>query len=266
MSAGAAIEQLKLAFEKNVLYLDGGWQTIVDGLSEAALRAGVSVETGAKVDVVGRDTKGAVRGVRLADGRSFRARNVIIASSPAIARSLVEDAGQTSLARWAEEAIPVRAACLDIALKRLPNPKATAAFGMDRPLYLSVHSAAARLAPEGGALIHVARYLRPDDADSPAAVERELEGLLDVVQPGWRAGLVYRRFLPDMIVMNDTAKASSQGTKGRPAPQVNDVQGLFVIGDWVGSEGMLVDASLASAKRAAEIVAARPAVSLRAAS
>src|SRR5215216_3978529 len=46
MSAGAAIEQLKLAFDKSVLYLDGGWQTIVDGLAAAAKRAGVVIGTG----------------------------------------------------------------------------------------------------------------------------------------------------------------------------------------------------------------------------
>jgi hypothetical protein len=115
-------------------------------------------------------------------------------------------------------------------------------------------------------MIHVAKYLPPDHSDSPASVERELEGLLDVVQQGWREAVVYRRFLPDMIVMNDTATASRQGTKGRPSPQVDDVPGLFVVGDWVGGEGMLVDASFASARHAAELVAARHPLSLRAAS
>src|ERR1051325_5383102 len=52
MSAGAAIKQLQLAFSKGVLYLDGGWQTIVDGLLNAALQAGVEIETGAKIEQV----------------------------------------------------------------------------------------------------------------------------------------------------------------------------------------------------------------------
>jgi phytoene dehydrogenase-like protein len=265
MSAGAAIEQLKMAFDKSVLYLDGGWQTIVDRLTEKAKQAGVSIETGAKVEMIERDQRGAVRGVRLADGRAFVTRNVIIASSPAVAAGLVEHGQQSSLARWADEATPVKAACLDVALEYLPKPKATFALGIDRPLYLSVHSATARLAPEGGAMIHVAKYLPPDHDDSPNAVERELEGLLDLVQPGWREAVVYRRFLPDMIVMNDTAMARRDGTKGRPGPQVGDVPGLFVVGDWVGSEGLLVDASLASARRAAELLAAEVPVSLAAA-
>ncbi|MFP5265523.1 MAG: phytoene desaturase family protein [Blastocatellia bacterium] len=266
MSAGAAIEQLKLAFTKSVLYLDGGWQTIVDGLMRKAEQAGVSVEAGAKVEVVLRDAAGAARGVRLADGREFGSRNVVIASSPAVAARLVEHGRQTSLARWADEAVTVKAACLDVALDYLPKPKATFALGVDRPLYLSVHSAAARLAPEGGAMIHVAKYLPPDHDDAPEAVERELEGLLDLVQPGWRAAVAQRRFLPDLVVMNDTATALRDGTKGRPGPRVSDVPGLFVSGDWVGGEGLLVDASLASAKQAAELVAAEIPASLAAAS
>jgi phytoene dehydrogenase-like protein len=260
MSAGAAIEQLKKAFATSVLYLDGGWQTLVEGLREAAVRAGVMIETGARVDAVARDATGAVEGVRLADGRMIRTSTVLIASSPTTAFRLVENAEETALSRWADQAIPVRAACLDVALSRLPRPKATFALGIDRPLYLSVHSATARLAPEGSALIHVAEYLAPDHHDSPESVERELEGLLDLVQPGWREAVVYRRFLLDMITMNAMPLASLDGSRGRPGPEVAGIRGLFVAGDWVGNEGMLVDASLASAKEAANLIAApRPA-------
>jgi phytoene dehydrogenase-like protein len=264
MSAGAAIRQLQLAFAKGVLYLDGGWQTIVDGLLDAALQAGVEIETGAKVERVERDRGGAVCGLRTADGQVIYATNIVIAASPGIAASLVERSEQTQLARWADEAIAVKAACLDIALEQLPKPKALYAFGIDRPLYLSVHSAAARLAPAGGALIHVAKYLAPAEDESSADVEGELEQLLDLVQPGWRASVVHRRFLPAMTVMNALATAPQGGTEGRPGPPVDDVPGLYVIGDWVGPEGMLVDASLASARRAAEIIASARTFQMRA--
>lgn len=264
MSAGAAIEQLKKAFATGVLYLDGGWQTIVEGLREAAERAGVLIETGVRVEAVTRDSAGALKGVRLAGGHLIDASTVLIASSPGTAARLVENAAHTSLRRWAEQAIPVRAACLDVALSRLPKPKATFALGIDRPLYLSVHSASARLAPEGCALIQTAKYVPPDDPDPAETVERELEGLLDLVQPGWREVVVHRRFLPDMIVMNAIPSASGDGTRGRPSPEVADVRGLYVAGDWVGDEGLLVDASLASARRAAEMIAAARSVSVAA--
>ena len=107
-------------------------------------------------------------------------------------------------------------------------------------------------------MIHAAKYLPPEHRDSAENVEHELEDLLDLVQPGWRETVVYRRFLPDMVVMNAMPLARLDGTRERPSPEVADVRGLFVAGDWVGNEGLLVDASLASAKLAAEMIAAQP--------
>jgi phytoene dehydrogenase-like protein len=256
MSAGSAIEQLKKAFATSVLYLDGGWQTLVDALREKTESAGAIVETGVRVDAVTRGAAGEVTGVRLADGRLIETPTVLIASSPSAAVRLVENGSKTSIAQYANRAIPVRAACLDVALSRLPVQRATFSLGIDRPLYLSVHSATARLAPEGGALIQTAKYLSPDHHDSAESVERELEALLDLVQPGWREAVVQRRFLPDMIVMNAMPLASLDGIAGRPGAEITDVNGLFVAGDWVGNEGLLVDASLASAKAAAELIVA----------
>jgi phytoene dehydrogenase-like protein len=255
LSAGTAIAQLQKAFEKNVLYLDGGWQSIVDGLRKAAVDAGVAIEPGARVEAVERESSGSVSGVRLADGKRFQANQVVIAAGPAIAASLIEGGAPESLRKWADGAIPVRAACFDVALQYLPNPRSPYAFGVDQPLYLSVHSVSARLAPGGGALIHVAKYLSPDNRQQAAEVETELEHFLDLVQQGWKDALVYRRFLPDMIVMHALAEARTGGIAGRPRPRVEEVPGLYVVGDWVGNEGLLVDASLASAQRAAEMIA-----------
>jgi phytoene dehydrogenase-like protein len=254
MSAGTAIEQLQKALAHGVLYLDRGWQTLVDKLSEVATQAGVIIETGVRAESVERGAGGQVEGVIFGDGRTCRASTVVLASTPAIASGLVRDGHQTSLARWAERSIPVRAACLDVALNRLPNPNARFALGIDAPLYLSVHSAAAELAPEGGALIQVAKYLPRDHRARPEDDERQLKELLDMIQPGWREAVVHQRFLPDMIVMNAIATAEGNGTSGRPGPAVHDVPGLFVAGDWVGSVGLLADASLASARQAATMI------------
>src|SRR5262249_62400842 len=42
-SAGAAIDQLQLGLKDGVLYLDGGWQTIVNGLRRAATGRGAPI-------------------------------------------------------------------------------------------------------------------------------------------------------------------------------------------------------------------------------
>lgn len=253
LSAGDALAQTKLALIGNVDYLDGGWRVLIDGVRDAALAAGVRIVADTPVVGIAREIGGgAVRGVRLADGTTRDAAAVIVATDPATAAALVDHAEDTPLRAWADRAIPVELACLDVGLSALPNPDGILAFGIDCPLYLSVHSAVARLAPEGGAVIHVAKYLRGDRRSDPDADRRELEWLLDQLQPGWRERIVSRLFLPRMTVSNALVTAADGGLAGRPGPAVPGVTGLYVAGDWVGPTGMLVDAALASAKLAAE--------------
>lgn len=251
-SAGAAIAQLQLALSSNVLYLDGGWQTLVEGLRKAAQTAGVQILTGEKVEAI--EHNATVQGLRLADGSRRAAFAVIITGSPTEAVTLVQSEAKALMQKWAATARPVKAACLDIGLARLPQPRARFTLGIDRPLYFSVHSAVAKLAPEGGAVIHAAKYLNPTARTDPKADERELEEALDIMQPGWREVVAERRFLPSMTVSHAVATAAVGGLAGRPGPAVPGVRNLYVAGDWVGTEGLLADASLASAQQAAELV------------
>ncbi|HET6407869.1 MAG TPA: hypothetical protein VFG14_08300, partial [Chthoniobacteraceae bacterium] len=158
-----------------------------------------------------------------------------------------------SLRQWADEAIPVHASCLDIALKRLPNPEHQFAIGLDRSLYYSVHTRSAKLAPGNGAVIQLAKYLRSDSTQKGSDLRRELEDVMDWLQPGWRDELVTDRFLPRMLVTNAIATAATGGTSGRPSSSVPEIPNLFLAGDWVGPHGMLVDASLSSARDAAKL-------------
>jgi phytoene dehydrogenase-like protein len=248
LSAGAAISQLQLALAGGVLYLDGGWQTLVDKLRLAAEQAGGNFVTGARVTQI--EHNGAVQAIRLADGQRLPVMAAILATSPAEAGALLHDGAQHN---WAWTPVPVKVACLDVALQRLPEPHALFALGIDRPLYFSVHSATARLAPAEGVLIHVAKYLGNETADVHA-VERELEGVLDLLQPGWRTVLAEHRFLSSMTAANALVTAAQGGYAGRPKPDGAGICGLFLAGDWVGNEGMLADASVASGKRAAELI------------
>ncbi|MFN8516577.1 MAG: NAD(P)/FAD-dependent oxidoreductase [Thermomicrobiales bacterium] len=261
LSMGAAAVQLRMGLVQGVTYLDGGWQTLVDGLRRAVLAAGARIEADIHVEAVLRDPLGgAVRGVRLADGTERAVDAAVIAAGPREARALVERSEETVLPSWEARAIPVRAASLDVALRSLPRPEMNPVFGVDRPLYLSVHSAAAKLAPAGGAVVHVMKYLRSDELSDPHEDERELLGLLDLAQPGWREQLVTRRFLPKLVVSHSLVEAARGGLAGRPGPVVAGVPGLYVAGDWVGPVGMLADGALASAKRAAELIVAETAV------
>jgi hypothetical protein len=118
---------------------------------------------------------------------------------------------------------------------------------VDKPLYLSVHSAAARLAPAGAALVHVGKYLA-GATDAPCD-RRELEQFADRAIPGCREQIELVRFLPHM-----TVTAAVFSPQGRLAVDELGIPGVALAGDWVGSEAMLADAAVASALRAAGMV------------
>ncbi|GIW42145.1 MAG: dehydrogenase [Candidatus Binatia bacterium] len=243
-SADAALGQLRLALRENVLYVDGGWQAIVDRLRELALVSGVELRTGMAVRSVER--AGASFRVRLGDGSSLSADAVVLAMARREAFRVFPPATAGT-----EEVPEVRAACLDLALSTLPRPGATFALGIDRPLYFSVHSAFARLAPDGGATIHVARYLSSEERPEAQSIRSELESFADLVQPGWRRAAVERRFLPSMTVSGWLPTPATGSLGGRPGVRVDGVPGLYRCGDWVGPEGLLSDAVFASAEAVA---------------
>jgi len=249
MDAAATLAQIRLGQSPGVVYVDGGWQTLVDGAAEAARAAGAELRTGARVTCASRSPSGDAWTVSLEGGAApVACRALVLATGPATARSVV---ASDDLARWALRAAPLRAACLDLALARLPVQRSTFALGVDRPLYFSVHSRVARVAPEGAAFVSTMKYLAPGAPPDAAGDLAELEAWLDRLQPGWRDVEVDRRWLPGMVTSNALVRAADGGLAGRPGPRVPDAPGVFVVGDWVGPEGMLLDASLASAARAA---------------
>jgi len=216
----------------------------------------VAITTGARVDRL-EVAGGAVEAVVLGDGARVSASDVVVAGDPETALRLAQRERAPALARAIDACRPVRAACLDLALSRQPRPDRNFALGLDRPLYLSVHSAAAALAPAGGALIHVARYLAPDEPAPREAVRAALEAFADEVQPGWRSVVVRQRLMPAMTVSHAVASHRLP----RPAARVDEIRGLWLAGDWVGERGLLADAAMASAEtvaRAIEIAEATP--------
>ena len=72
------------------------------------------------------------------------------------------------------------------------------------------------------------------------------------MQPGWRQVLVKKRPLPNMVVSNAVVTAPKGGLTGRPGVRIAD--NLYIVGDWVGKEGLLSNAAVASAKHAAKLI------------
>lgn len=252
MSAGAAIRQIRGALD-GVLYLHGGWGSIVDGLRAQAKARGVTLRMGARVERLELEG-GVATGVRLRGGEHLSAAAIVMTLSPKASRRLLREHASPTLEAFANTALPARAACLDLGLRSLPRRHPALILGTDEPIYVSVHSNVARLAPDGAGLIHAMRYLGEEPARP--AHRAHLESLLDDAQPGWRDQVVDSRWGPAMTVMHAIPEARFGGLSGRPAAHQAGVPNVAIAGDWVGPEGLLFDACLASARAAAEVASA----------
>jgi phytoene dehydrogenase-like protein len=119
---------------------------------------------------------------------------------------------------------------------------------------MTAQSLYSRVAPEGGVLIYTFKQLDPKNLGDQRENERELEGLLDAAQPGWREVLIKRQYLPRIEAVGTLPTATGGGFASRPDPQVPGIADLYLAGDWIGAEGFLVDASTASARQVAQLV------------
>lgn len=235
-SADTAAGQIRLGVWPGVRYLRGGWQSLVDALAAAAQQRGAALRTRAAVRALGGE---AGRWSVSLDAEELSADVVIVAGGePAAVARLLGDRAPCPTGP------PAEISSLDLGLRRLPRRR-TFALGIDQPTYLSRHSP-----PDAGGprLLSLMSYAR--------APVSELEGLADVVQPGWRDELVLHRHLPRMVACSALTTPETGGLAGRPGVEVEP--GLFVAGDWVGPEGWLSDAALASGA-----AAARAAIGLR---
>ncbi|MBP7862898.1 NAD(P)/FAD-dependent oxidoreductase [bacterium] len=231
-SAGAGLKQLQLALN-GVRYLDGGWQKITEALSKK-LSSNVKMHFDSAVTSLNSSAQGVALTV---NGNEEFFDAVILCVPPNVVNSLIPGI--------VLDAVPSYASCLDVCLKKLPNPEATFALGIDEPLYLSVHSAAANLGPAGSAMIHVAYYCGSNQTEP--SHEAHLEKMLDQLQPGWRNELVFKRFLPHMAASFGTPLAKLSGSPGLESPNLQGVENVYVCGDFVGKGYQLVDCATQSA-------------------
>jgi 2-polyprenyl-6-methoxyphenol hydroxylase-like FAD-dependent oxidoreductase len=236
-SADVAAMQLRNARSSGVRYLEGGWQALVDELAAQAKGRGVTLRT-----------RAAVRALREESGRW----TVSLADEELCADAVIVAVGghratTRLLGRRTPPASgpPVEVSTLDIGMRNLPEPTHRFALAVDRPAYLGHYSPPDQRSPQLQTAVSYSR--------GPLS---ELEAIFDLVQPGWRDEQILHRHLPRMTPSSALTTPGTGGLAGRPGVEVQP--GLYVAGDWVGPEGWLCDASLASAAAAARAaIAAR---------
>jgi phytoene dehydrogenase-like protein len=125
-------------------------------------------------------------------------------------------------------------------------------FDLDEPRFVTVQSQVARVAPAGGAVLHALFQTDPRTTADPHYTRERLENFLDEVQPGWQDHVVERHFYPHLLASSALPLASQSGMRGRPSPESGSIRNLYFAGDWVGPQGYLLDATLASARESAQ--------------
>ena len=234
LPADLAVRQVQLG-SAGVLYLDGGWQQVVDALNERCAQRGAQVLERDQVTEITNDGSGRWH-VRTGGGTHVAANAVVIAAGgPAACRSLLA----TSPSAWSTVGPDIVASCLDIAATREADPPIV--FGVDVPLYLSTHCPPAQLAPAGTTIVHLMRYGGASDASAGRAELMALAGRARLDEKV----ISEQRYLHRMTVIHGRPDVE-RGLSGRAPVAVADRDGLFVAGDWVGPEGWLADASLSS--------------------
>jgi len=249
ISAGVAIGQLRSA---KVLYINDGWQSIVNDLIKKANQLGVTIQNSTVVSKI----TGSYPNINLILKNDTRINTSCLLSTinPIDLVKLIEEPISDSFLQKCNQMIPVKAACLDLVMKGLPNPKLNFALGVDQPWYFSNHSSVARLSnKEGEIVVHLMKYLNSVNETDSKKDEEELEGLLDVLQPGWRDYVISRRYLPKLIVSNDIKKPFQKLDNHLSNSDVG-LEGIYIAGDWVGETELLLNASLTSVKNATKLI------------
>jgi phytoene dehydrogenase-like protein len=251
LSADVAAGQIQMALTNNVLYLDGGWASMVESVATVARRNGAEIRTDAAVKTISRPSADGDVTVTLAGGREIKAGAVVLAAgTPGAAATLL--AGDRPAA-WAELGPEVEASVLDLGLRK--GLEAPILFGIDPPMYLVDHARSAKgLAPAGGGLVHVLHYLPLGDKTPASVLKAGLEehARMAGIEP---SNIEEERFLLRMTVVGAVPTPASGGLAGRPAIDSTGMPGVFVAGDWVGPRGWLADASLSSGEAAGSAAA-----------
>ena len=246
VSAKVIVTHIKIALG-GVLYLHGGWQSVIDQLHNKAVITGVQVKTHTSVKQMKRTEQDCIK-ITLSNNEEITSKYVISTIGPLELTNLLET--PESVNPMLSSLTPIKGASLDISLSRLPQPNKLFALDIHEPLYYSVHSTAARLSENGHhSVLHVFKYYHPDDEPIHVNVRNELEQFLETLQPGWKDYVVDSRFLPNLIVNQRLPLVGHEQHFNRSE---TNIPGLYLAGDWTSPDYILSEGAVFSGKQAAE--------------
>lgn len=249
--AGPAVRQLQRTFTGQAFYVDNGWGQIIEKLKQKAIQLGVSMIHKNVVEIT-HDKK--VQEICFADGEKIGIHAVLVATGGLKETfRLIKEAENTQLQKWYEDSRSIKASVLDLVLRKLPDPSREfiAGFWMDQPIFFNNPTLIAQHGREDAVVIHLIKHLGTNQPN-PIEDKQQLEHAMDIAHPGWRDEEISRQFLPQITVTHDFCSVDKFGRI--LGPDVPEINGLYVAGEWTESDEMLIDAVMASARRAARTI------------
>lgn len=248
MSAKLTVLNIKNAMA-GVIYLDGGWQTIIDQLHNKAIISGIQLQTHTLVKEIHPVQQNQFKLI-LSNEEEIYAKYVICTTGPHELNDMLKKHVQYQQNSFFTEMIAVKGATLDVALTQLPNPRRLFAMSITDPLYYSVHSNYARLSDDGkSAVLHVFKYHHPNDYIDGTSIKNELEQFLDRQQPGWQQYVIQSRFITNITV---NQRLPQIGDEHKLLRSKTEIPGLYIAGDWTSTNAILADGAISSGKQAVE--------------
>ena len=247
VSASVIIAHLKMVMG-GVLYIDKGWQTIIDQLHNKAIISGIQIQTGIMVNKI----KLAENNIKLSlsTEEEITCKYLLSTTGPRELMKMLGDNITQAQLDFFTQLLPVRGATLDVGLTKLPKPDRLFAMEITEPYYYSVHSNAAILSEnENTVVLHVFKYLHPDDNINGKVLKNELEQFLEKIQPGWQNYKVSSRFMPTITV---NQRLPQIGEDQKLQCSKLEMSGLYIAGDWASSHSILSEGAIFSAKQAAQ--------------
>lgn len=248
VSAKIIVSHMKIGMG-GVLYLDYGWQTVIDQLHNKAVISGIQVQSNTVVKQIIKLQQEHFKLV-LSNDEEISSKYVLNTTSPQELNKMLGEQSSISQRDFFAKITPVKGATLDVALTKLPNPKKLFAMGITDPLYYSVHSNYARLSEDGeNTVLHVYKYQHPNDQIDGKEVKKELEQFLEKMQPEWKKYEITSRFMPNITV---NQRLPQLGDEQKLACANIEIPGLFLAGDWVSPYSVLSEGAVSSGKQAAK--------------
>jgi phytoene dehydrogenase-like protein len=251
LSAKLIMTHIKIALG-GVLYLDYGWQSLIDQLHNQAVIKHVNVQTRTNVKEITQVDDGHFK-LETSTSQDVTSRYVISTIGPHELNQILSESVIMSQREFFSDISSVQGATLDVALTVLPDPNQLFAMGINEPMYFSVHSHYAQLSDHSNSVIlHVFKYYQNKESIDVKKVQLELEQFLEKVQPGWQKFVITKRFIPQ-ITVNQRFPLVGDEPKLVPRSKTT-IPGLYIAGDWTSPDYILSEAAISSGKAAADAI------------